>query len=120
MSARPKRAAPRRGPWPGRGALKRTAAALVLAAVCAAGLVAPAGAADVAGMGGNLLLAQSAGSGVSADEAAALVRSASGGRILGVRRVNRGGGPAYQVKVLLDGGRVRVYVVDAQSGQILP
>lgn len=117
MGARPQRAAARGGRRPGRGAMKRAGAALVLAALCATGLAA---AADAAGMGRNLLLAQSVGSGVSADEAAAMVRSASGGRILGVRRVNRGGGPAYEVKVLLDGGRVRIYVVDAQSGQILP
>jgi hypothetical protein len=57
--------------------------------------------------------------GMSADEAAALVRATSGGRILGVRAANGARGPVFHVKVLLDGGRVRVYVVDAVSGSIL-
>lgn len=67
----------------------------------------------------TLLLAQTVPGGASADEAAALVREASGGRILGVRRVKTAHGPAYHVKVLLAGGRVRVYVVDVSSGEIL-
>lgn len=67
---------------------------------------------------GDRWLAQSAAD-MSAEEAAALVRSTSGGRILGVRRVDTARGPAYHVKVLLDGGRVRTYVVDAGSGEIL-
>ncbi len=65
-----------------------------------------------------LLLAQATPS-LSADEAAALVRAKSGGRILGVRRDKNARGLVYRVKVLLDGGRVRVYRVDASSGQIL-
>jgi uncharacterized membrane protein YkoI len=56
----------------------------------------------------------------SADEAAALVRAASGGRILSVRPDNKARPTVYHVKVLLDGGRVRIYRVDANSGQILP
>jgi len=55
-----------------------------------------------------------------ADEAAALVRAASGGRILSVRPDNKTRPTVYHVKVLLDGGRVRIYRVDANSGQILP
>lgn len=79
------------------------------APACAAGTVAAVDA---------LRLAQ-ATAGMSADEAAALVRSTSGGRILDVRRINTARGLAYRVKVLLGGGRVRIYVVDAGSGQIL-
>jgi len=48
------------------------------------------------------------------------VRGASGGRILSVRSDGAAGSPVYHVKVLLDGGRVRVYLVDGNSGQILP
>ncbi len=66
-----------------------------------------------------LLLAQAAGA-VSADEAAALVRDASGGRILDVRLDETAEAPVYRVKVLLDGGRVRVYRVDARTGRIVP
>lgn len=92
---------------------------MVVAAMAATGLGAPAWAAGPAGAVQALLLVQGAPA-MSADEAAALVRTASGGRILGVRRVDGAGGPAYAVKVLLPGGRVRVYVVDAGSGQIIP
>lgn len=49
------------------------------------------------------------------DQAAAAVREATGGRVLGVREA----GSEYHVKVLLPGGRVRVVRVDAKSGQIL-
>ncbi len=65
-----------------------------------------------------LLLVQATPS-VSADQAAALVRAQSGGRILDLRLESGARGPVYRVKVLLDGGRVRVYRVDASSGRIL-
>ncbi|TFH47264.1 MAG: hypothetical protein E4H01_08605 [Lysobacterales bacterium] len=91
--------------------------AVVIAMVCTCVAV-PAGAAQTPRASHPLMLAQAA-TAISADEAAALVRTASGGRILGVSRANGAGGPVYQVKVLLDKGRVRVYVVDANSGQIL-
>lgn len=67
----------------------------------------------------TLLLVQ-ATAGVSAEEAAALVRAASGGRILSVRSDETADPPVYYVKVLLDGGRVRVYLVDGNSGRITP
>ena len=75
----------------------------------------------VAGAGSTtdpLLLAQAAAP-VSADEAAALVVATSGGRILGVRLDDKARPGVYHVKVLLAGGRVRVYLVDAGSGRIL-
>ena len=56
---------------------------------------------------------------VSADQAAAAVRAASGGRILDVRLDNRSQPPIYRVKVLLDRGRVRIYRVDASTGRVL-
>jgi hypothetical protein len=92
--------------------------AIVLAALCSLVLAGPASAARP-GASGNLPWLAQASAAVSADEAAALVRSASGGRILGVRRINTPQGPAYRVRVLLDGGRVRVYLVDAGSGEIV-
>jgi uncharacterized membrane protein YkoI len=48
------------------------------------------------------------------------VRSVSGGRILDVRLDAAAQPPVYRVKVLLDGGRVRVYRVDARTGRIVP
>jgi uncharacterized iron-regulated membrane protein len=56
---------------------------------------------------------------VDPDQAAALARDATGGEVLGVRTVRRGGKTLYQVKVLLPGGRVRVVPIDAQSGRLL-
>ena len=81
-------------------------------------LTGPTAAADAATTPDPLRLVQAIPA-ISADEAAALVRAASGGRILGVRLDNEARPPVYHVKVLLDGGRVRAYLVDASSGQIL-
>jgi uncharacterized membrane protein YkoI len=94
------------------------AGALVMVAVLCIGLAAPDAVVRAAVTRHPLSLAQG-GLAISPDEAAALVRQSSGGRILGVRRIATARGPAYRVKVLLDGGRVRVFVVDAGSGEIL-
>ena len=51
------------------------------------------------------------------DDAAALVRARTGGRVLGVRALRRGDRLYYRVKVLKS-GYVRVYRVDARSGAI--
>lgn len=74
--------------------------------------------AEARAAGAALHLAQSPPA-VSADEAAAVVRAASGGRILDVRLTGDSKRPIYRVKVLLDGGRVRVYHVDASNGRLL-
>ncbi len=55
---------------------------------------------------------------IGPDQAAAIVRDRTGGRVLGVRAVKRQGRTVYQVKVLKD-GHVRIYNVDASSGNIL-
>lgn len=52
------------------------------------------------------------------DAAAAIVRRATGGKVLRVEPSNRGGVPGYRVRVLLDDGRVRVLNVDANSGRL--
>lgn len=57
---------------------------------------------------------------VDSNAAAATVRAHTGGRVLGVRAADRNGRPAYQVKVLLPGGRVRAFWVDGRTGQLLP
>ena len=56
---------------------------------------------------------------ISADDAAATVRARSGGRILDVRLRSNARRKVWRVKVLLPGGPVRVYRVDARSGRIL-
>jgi uncharacterized membrane protein YkoI len=82
------------------------------------GVLAAAPAFGASALANPLLLAQATPS-VSADEAVALVRAQSGGRILNLRLENRAGPAVYRVKVLLEGGRVRVYRVDASTGKIL-
>lgn len=52
--------------------------------------------------------------GISSDRAASIARNATGGRVL---KVNRKGG-VYQVRVLVDGERVRNVTVDARTGQV--
>ena len=53
---------------------------------------------------------------VSRDRAAAVARSATGGRVLSVILRN-GKRPSYRVKVLVN-GRVRSVIVDARTGAI--
>lgn len=53
--------------------------------------------------------------GISLDEAVSRVQRATGGRVLSAE--SRGG---YRIKVLLPGGRVRIYQVDPDSGAGLP
>ncbi len=57
---------------------------------------------------------------IGAKGAAAVVRRATGGRVLTVKqaRGDRNGKGAYKVKVLLKGGRMRVLRVDAGSGAL--
>ncbi len=55
---------------------------------------------------------------IGPDQAAAIVRDRTGGRVLGVREVTRNGRTVYQVKVLKN-GHVRIYNVDASSGNVL-
>jgi uncharacterized membrane protein YkoI len=54
---------------------------------------------------------------VGSNEAAAIARSQSGGRVLDVRRATEDGRPCYLVRLLLADGRVRIVVVDAESGK---
>jgi hypothetical protein len=52
-----------------------------------------------------------------ADHAAARAREETGGRVLDVRPVQEGLGDAYEVRILLDEGRVRRIRVDSAAGQ---
>ncbi len=56
--------------------------------------------------------------GLGPGEAAAIAREHAGGRVLRVRP-RRPGAEAYQVKILLPGGRVRTVVVDGRTGEVL-
>lgn len=95
----------------GRGGLRAMMPVLVLLSALP---VAPAGATDSAPV--RLAQAEQADL-ISADRAAEIVRSATGGRVLAVER-RRDGRPWFRVKVLIDGERVRYVAVDAVTGRI--
>lgn len=84
----------------------------VLKSLSMAFLLALAAAQPVAGA--PLRLAQAAG---SADEAAAVARRQTGGRVLGVDWSEAGGGPVYLVKVLMPDGSIRIVPVTAEQGR---
>lgn len=99
---------------PGVARLRRLAYA-ALAALLAGAVAVDA---EARALRSHTVLAQASPT-VSADAAAERVRAESGGRILDVRLEHGPRGPVYRVKVLLEGGRVRIYRVDANSGRIL-
>ena len=85
-------------------------AAAILALVVSLAAVGPAQAGGHNGSGlGNDFVAP-----ISADRAAAIAASATGGRVLKVERQ----GSVYKVRVLLDGQRVRNVSVDARTGAL--
>ena len=55
---------------------------------------------------------------ISAEEAAAIVRAHTGGRVLSVKRMHSFGSDVYRVKVLIGRGEVRIYFVDAATGEM--
>lgn len=55
---------------------------------------------------------------IGPDQAAAIARAQTGGRVLDVQQMPDGRPSAYAVRILLDAGRVRTVVVDGQSGQL--
>jgi len=56
--------------------------------------------------------------GMSLDQAVALVRRQSGGRVVGSRTRRDGGRVIHEVRVVSRDGRVRTWRVDAASGRI--
>lgn len=55
---------------------------------------------------------------ITRGQAAEIVRRATGGEVLSAKLAGKGK-PVYRVKVLQSGGRVRTFLVDAKTGQIL-
>ncbi|PTD95880.1 PepSY domain-containing protein [Pseudothauera lacus] len=55
---------------------------------------------------------------VDRDEAAAIARQTTGGRVLAVEAGRRNGDAVFVVRVLTPSGEVRVVVVDARSGAV--
>lgn len=64
------------------------------------------------------VLAQSQ-SAIGPDQAAAVARKVTGGRVLAVSSGKRKGVVVYRVRVLMPDGRVRVVLIDAQSGRVI-
>lgn len=87
---------------------KRTYAAWMLIALAAVGVGAPASGAVLDR--NPFTVAREAG-GISADQAAAIVRAAYGGRVVSVKPAGNG----WSVRVILDGGRVKNVRVDANG-----
>jgi len=58
------------------------------------------------------------GAGIGPDQAAAIARAQTGGRVLDVQPLPEAGTSAFAVRLLLDAGRVRTVVVDGQSGRL--
>ena len=54
-------------------------------------------------------------SGISVEQAAAMVRRETGGRVLSANPVKKGGQRGFEVRVLIDGKRVRQYYVDSEG-----
>lgn len=55
---------------------------------------------------------------LSRDDAAAMARRDSGGRVLSVEKSESSGQPVWRVKVVTPAGEVRVINVDVATGQI--
>lgn len=51
--------------------------------------------------------------------AADIARSSHGGKVLSVDEVNSDGRIVFRVKLLLDGGRIKIVTVDGNSGRII-
>jgi len=58
-------------------------------------------------------------SGISVEQAAAAVRRETGGRVLSANPVRKGGERGFEVRVLIDGKRVKQYYVDSE-GRLSP
>jgi len=55
---------------------------------------------------------------VSLDEAIALVREKSGGKVLRAESTQQGNKIVYEIRVLTEDGHVRTYRVDRQTGKV--
>ncbi len=51
--------------------------------------------------------------------AADIARAAHGGKVLKVDEVNSNGQVVFRVKLLLDGGRIKIVTVDGNSGRVI-
>jgi hypothetical protein len=52
-------------------------------------------------------------------KAAEIARASHGGKVLSVDEVNNDGRIVFRVKLLLDGGRIKIVTVDGNSGRVI-
>lgn len=98
----------------GRGYLIVNVGRRVLRAALLCGLLASPGVSAAGGVqwAHQVLAAKST---ISLEEATEIVRRAYGGRVLSASPVSKNGKHGYQVRVLLDGGRVKTVFVDSNG-----
>lgn len=98
----------------------RRCGVLLALGLCLAGSAAPALAAPLREAGPRpLTLLAERRPAIGRDQAAAVARKVTGGRVLAVSTTSSKGVTVYQVRVLLPDGRVRVVLVDAKSGRVI-
>ncbi len=66
----------------------------------------------------SIKLAQ-AGASISKSDAADRAKAKYGGKVLKVDEATNKGKKVYRVKLLLDGGRIKIITVDGRSGKII-
>ena len=71
--------------------------------------------ADKSGDGSGNNAQDSANNGISAEQAASVVRRAYDGRVVSVKPEGKNSQRVYKVRVLLDGGRVKTVQVDSNG-----
>lgn len=69
--------------------------------------------------GAYIQLAQATQGGISKSKAADIAKAAHGGKVLKVEETSRAGEKIYRVKLLLNGGRIKIVTVDGRTGQLL-
>jgi Peptidase propeptide and YPEB domain len=67
---------------------------------------------------GSLLLAQDQGARISASEAGNIAKQRYGGKVLKITPVRSDGGTHYEVRLLLDSGKVINVTVDGNTGAV--
>lgn len=97
--------------------IRRAAAAIILAATAASWTVAAEAAPGWMRNGQNPVEPQSLvrPPGITMEQAARMVQNHTGGRVLSATPVDRGGQRGYEVRVLVDGKRVKNVFVDGDG-----
>lgn len=93
--------------------IKQRSLGLALALLMGMALLAPALASGEQRYGYVMLAAAT-----SKSAAAEKARAMYGGKVLKVEEVSNGSGKVYRVKLLLEGGRIKIVTIDASNGRV--